>query len=205
MGTLIPQLTIFVIALVIALWWPNIRRVARIRRPADGVLTDAELGLARVTLPPGWRAASDLNEGAWLQAIDPLRGRYLIVLSESREDFEDAMDLHEHSLRTRKTLGESVRILAMRGPEEREVGGFKAIQYELDASDHLTLLTYLHTTIEGHRAFHQVLAWATRSCFDRATFERLLDGFSETPGPDPRPLAPISQVSVEPQSRYQVH
>ena len=115
------------------------------------------------------------------------------------------MDLHEHSLRTRKTLGESVRILAMRGPEEREVGGFKAIQYELDASDDLTLLTYLHTTIEGHRAFHQVLAWATRSCFDRATFERLLDGFSETPGPDPRPLAPISQVSVEPQSRYQVH
>lgn len=205
MGTLIPQLTILVIGVVIALWWPNIRRIARVRRPPSGVLTDAELGLARVTLPPGWRAAADLNEGSWLQALDPLRGRYLIVLSESREDFEEAMDLHEHSLRTRKTLGESVRILAMRGPEEREVGGFRAIQYELDASDDLTLLTYLHTTVQGHRAFHQVLGWATRSCFDRATFERLLDGFSELPGPDPRPLAPVSQVAVEPQSRYQVH
>jgi hypothetical protein len=170
------------------------------------VLGDSEVGLAQVTLPTGWIPASDLNDGSWLQALDPLRNRYLIVISESREDFDPAMDVQEHSSRTRAALAGSVRVLAVRGPQERQVGEFKAVQYELDALSDRTMLTYLHTTVEGRRAFHQVLAWATRSWFDRPTFERLLDGFAEQAGPDPRPQ-PLQSAPVEVpvSSRYDVH
>jgi hypothetical protein len=68
------------------------------------------------------------------------------------------------------------------------------------------MLTYLHTTVAGRRAFHQVLAWATRSWFDRPTFERLLDGFAEQAGPDPRPQ-PVQSTPIEVpvSSRYDVH
>jgi hypothetical protein len=99
-----------------------------------------------------------------------------------------------------------VRLLAVRGPQERQVAGFRAVQYELDALSDRTLITYLHTTVEGHRAFHQVLAWATRSWFDRPTFETLLDGFIERPGPDPRPQ-PTQETPLEVAitSRYDVH
>jgi hypothetical protein len=205
MALLLLLATIFVIAWLIASW-PNLRRIASIRQPLGTVLADSELGLAQVTLPSGWLPARDLNEGSWLQAVDPLRNRYLVVISESREDFDEAMNLREHSSRTRKELASGVRVLAVRGPEERQVNGFRALQYELDASTDLTLVTYLHTTVEGHRAYHQVLAWATRSRYDRATFERLLDGFEELLGPDPRP-SPVQEAPMEVpvMSRYDVH
>ena len=197
--------TVFVVAWLTASW-PHLWRAPRLLLRRGAVAGDAEVGLAQVSLPPGWLPASDLNDGAWLQAMDPLRNRYLIVISESREDFDGVMDAQEHSARTRTTLAASVRLLAVRGPQERQVGGFRAIQYELDALTERTLLTYLHTTVEGRRAFHQVLTWSTRSWFDRPTFERLLDGFVELPGPEPRPQ-PIQDTPIEVpvSSRYEVH
>jgi hypothetical protein len=203
---LLTLITILVTAGLIALW-PNLRRTAAARRPAGGVLRDSVLGLAQLRLPPGWRPATELNEGAPLQALDPLRSRYLLVLSESRADFAATVDLHEHSARTREMLGKSVTVLSVRGPQEREVGGFKAVQYELDATCDATFLTYLHTTVLGRRAFHQILGWATRSRYDRQTFERLLDAFEELDGPDPLPPpAPADlTLSMTPLSRYNVH
>ena len=197
--------TIFVIAWLTASW-PELWRVPRVLRRRGAVVGDSELGLAQVRLPAGWVPVNDLNDGSWLQAVDPLRNRYLIVISESREDFDPAMDAQEHSSRTRASLAASVRVLAVRGPEERQVSGFRAIQYELDALSDRTLITYLHTTVEGRRAFHQVLTWATRSWFSRPVFERLLDGFTEQAGPDPRPQ-PMqeSPVEVPVTSRYDVH
>ena len=205
MALLSTLMTVFVIAWLFASW-PELWRVAKVRRRTGAVVRDGELGLAQVTLPPGWLPASDLNDSSWLQAVDPLRNRFMIVISESREDFDEGMDLREHSSRTRSELATGVRVLAVRGPEERQVGGFKALQYELEASTNLTLVTYLHTTVEGRRGYHQVLSWATRSWYDRAAFERLLDGFEELPGPEPRPQ-PVQETAVEVPvvSRYDVH
>jgi hypothetical protein len=198
--------TIFVIAWLTASWPEFWRAPKALFRRRGAVLSDSEVGLAQLTLPPGWLPATDLNDGSWLQALDPLRNRYLMVISESREDFDGDMDVQEHSSRTRAALAASVRLLAVRGPQERQVAGFRAVQYELDALSDRTLITYLHTTVEGHRGFHQVLAWATRSWFDRPTFEKLLDGFIERPGPDPRPQ-PTQETPLEVAitSRYDVH
>ena len=205
MQMLFPLITVFAIACLITIW-PRVRRSNAVIRPPGGVLKDLDLGYAQLILPRGWRQASGLNDASPLQAVDPIQGRYVLVLSESRADFEGSVDLHEHSVRTRDILGQSVRLLAVRGPQEREVGGFKAVQYELDAAYDSTFLTYLHTTIEGKRAFHQVLAWATYSRYDRGTFERLLDEFAELPGPDlPRPTFASTALPMKTASRYQVH
>ena len=158
-------------------------RAESIVSATGAVLSDSEVGLAQLTLPPGWLPATDLNDGSWLQALDPMRNRYLMVISESREDFDAEMDVQEHSSRTRAALAASVRLLAVRGPQERQVAGFRAVQYELDALSDRTLITYLHTTVEGHRAFHQVLAWATRSWFDRPTFENSSTASANGPVP----------------------
>jgi hypothetical protein len=198
------------VAIIVIAWltasYPQAWRAPKILRRRSRIIGDDELGLAQVKLPNGWIPASDLNDNSWLQAVDPLRNRYLIVISESREDFDSGMDALEHSSRTRAALAGSVRILAVRGPEERQVGGFRAVQYELDAVTDRTMLTYLHTTVEGERAFHQVLTWATRSWFDRETFERMLDGFTEQPGPAPRPEPiQVSPLEAPATSRYEVH
>jgi hypothetical protein len=50
--------------------------------------------------------------------------------------------------------------------------------------------------------FHQVVAWSAPSTFDRAVFERLLDGFAEIPGSD---AAQRSARFAQPRSGYDVH
>jgi hypothetical protein len=191
--------TLFVVV-AIAARWPHIRTVAAWGRSPSGVLEDAELGFARIGLPSGWKPGRFLNESASLQAVHPLRCRYLIVISESREDFESTINLTEHSARMASTLIGTQRLLGRSNPTEREVAGFRAHQVEIRALVEGTFITYLHTTIEGTRAWHQVIGWATRSCYSRSVFDSMLEGFEELPGPAPRPLdapsAPLRLASA---------
>ena len=172
------------------------------------VLVDQSLGLARLELPDGWRQAQDLNETASIEAINALHGRHVIVISDSVDDFVPEMTVYEHSANTRNELTGSIQLISCTGPERRIVGGFDALQYEIEGFFQQTRIKYLHTTIAGRRAFHQILAWATYSRYDRQSFERLLNGFSEPADlqteakavpPTPEPL------HVVPASRYEVH
>jgi hypothetical protein len=168
------------------------------------VLTDGDLGLAQVALPSGWRGASGLNDAAAIQAIAPLRRRYVIVISEHRADFAPGFTLEQHAEMTLETLAESVRIIWQNGPHRGTVGPYDSLQFEIEGYFEHVACTYLHTSIAGARGFHQVLAWANRSSYDRRAFDAVLAGFSELPsdGSDPSPLPLIVH---QPASRYSVH
>ncbi len=204
MEIFVALVTISVVALLLA-WWPTVRTVAAYRKPAGGILRDSGLGYAQVALLPGWRPAQILNDEAGLQAVDPLRRRYLIVISESREDFKANLTIEDHAALTLQHLAKSVRMVGLSDPAYGKVGDFTMLQYEVEAFSDDTWLKYLHTTIRGRRAFHQVLAWATHSMYDRGTFDALVRGFSELPGPDPvvRSAPPVIPHIVS-RSRYDV-
>jgi hypothetical protein len=180
------------------------------RREEDAsVLTDRTLGLAGLTLPDGWRQAHDLNETAGIEAMHPALGRHAIVISDAVEDYAPDVTMLDHSSNTLKELTGSIQVLGCSGPERRQVGGFEAVQFEIEGYYHQTRVKYLHTTIAGKRAFHQVLAWSTISRYDRAAFETLLGGFRELPEPaaatpTPAPAA-AGPIHVEPLSKYPVH
>jgi hypothetical protein len=191
-----------------------VRYKERLRRfvpghPADArVLVDQSLGLARLELPDGWRQAQDLNETASIEAINSLHGRHVIVISDSVEDFVPEMTVYEHSVNTRTELTGSIQLISCTGPHRRTVGGFDALQYEIEGFFQQTRIKYLHTTIAGHRAFHQILAWATYSRYDRESFERVLNGFSELPDftTAAKAAPPTTEpLHVMPVSRYEVH
>lgn len=179
MDSFVPLLTIFAVCLVIGAW-PVVRHIASWTRPPGAMLKDSDLGLAQVRLPSGWRPARFLNDEASLQAADPLQRRYFIVISEPKADFEQP-DLAEHSARTFDMLTSGLRVLAVSDIEDRQVGAYRVRQVEFEAVHEGTLLTYLHTTLEGTRAMHQVVGWATRSRYSRPVFESLIDGFEEMP------------------------
>ena len=174
---------------------------------SDTVLIDRVLGLARLELPEGWRAASDLNEAASIEAINASHGRHVIVISDAVEDFVPEMTLYEHSLNTRAELTNSIRVIACKGPERRTIDGFESVQYEIEGFLQHTRVKYLHTTIAGRRAFHQVLAWSTYSRYDRAAFDGLLGGFTEVPDLTTvtREIEPDARPHIVPVSRYDVH
>jgi len=197
MDSFVISLTILVIIALLARW-PVLRHVAMWRARRSGILEDVDLGLARVRLPSGWRPARFLNDGASLQAIHPVMGRYLIVISESLADFVDDLDVAEYSARTIGTLTGGFRVLACSDAEERRVGAFSARQVELEAICDGTLITYLHSTIKGTRAVHQVIGWATRSKYSRPVFDSLVDGFVELPGPPPESFRDATAPQEEP-------
>jgi dihydrofolate reductase len=167
------------------LYRERLRYIARWRQPAGRTLIDDELRLARLRLPSGWRAARDLNEGASLQAINPLHGRHVIVISEALEDYALEVTVHEHARITLDLLTRGIKVTNITGPHHRVISGREAVQYEIEGFHDNTWVTYLHTTIAGRRAFHQIIGWATQSRYSREVFEALLEGFGELPGPDP--------------------
>lgn len=169
----------------VVLYRNRFRHVARWTRPAEQLLRDDELRLAQLKLPAGWRPARDLNEGAALQAVNPLYGRHVIVISEALEDYALGVSVHEHARVTLALLVRGVEVTSISEPEHRTIAGYAAVQYEVEGLHDNTWVKYLHTTIGGRRAFHQVIAWATQSRYDRQVFQTMLEGFSEQPGPEP--------------------
>jgi hypothetical protein len=176
------------------------------RGPDDWVLYD-EHGFAELDLPGSWHAFRPKKTETAPQAKQAGRARYVALVSECKGDFADDVTLDAHSEMTRRSLGETVRMINMRGPTYRFVAGRAAVQYEFDALSNSVRLIYLHTTVDGDRAFHQIVCRSTRSQYDRAAFEQLLDGFRESSGP-PRPPAPEDQMPVfvsSTGSAYDVH
>ena len=206
MELLIPLITIYVGLLLIRPLRTPTRTAATRSEPSPRTLTDGELGLASIKLPARWRAATALNEQAAIQASDPFRQRFAVVISEPRDDFDMTVDLSDHAGRTLTQLSDSLRLVAINGPVERTVQGCRALQFEIEGYHQGVRLVYLHTTIEGRRAYHQVLAWSTRSAYDRKVFDDVVDGFEERIGPEvsltpPPPLVLEAQV----QSKYAYH
>jgi len=193
---------------LVARYKERLRGLVTPRVPQTNVLVDQTLGLARLELPDGWRAAHDLNETASIEAIHAPFGRHVIVISDAIEDFVPEMTVYEHSINTRAELTGSIRLVSCSGPERRMVGGFDAVQYEIEGFFQQTRVKYLHTTVAGRRAFHQVLAWAPFTRYDRASFERLLNGFTELPdvATAVRTMpAPQEPLHIIPASQYEVH
>ncbi len=207
MELLVPLITLYVAALLIRPLRTRVQETeVRQRQRATRVMRDTELGLAALNLPIRWRAASKLNDQAVLQATDPVRQRFAVVISEPREDFDVTIDLSDHAGRTLSQLADSLRLVAINGPTERTVNGCRVLQFEVEGFHQGVRLVYLHSTIEGRRAYHQVLVWSTRSSYDRALFDQVVDGFEELVGGDPMVTpAPPPAVEAQIQSRYAYH
>jgi hypothetical protein len=206
MELLVPLITLYVALLLIRPLRTR-ARAAGFRQPSSArQLRDGELGLATLDLPARWRATASLNEQAAIQVTDPIRQRFAVVISEPREDFDVTVDLSDHAGRTLSQLADSLRVVAINGPNERTVRGYRALQFEVEGYHQGVRLMYLHTTIEGKRAYHQVLAWSTRSAYDRKLFDEIVDGFDEVAGSEPSlRAAPQAIVQAQPQSKFAYH
>ncbi|MBI4161553.1 MAG: hypothetical protein HY509_03805 [Acidobacteria bacterium] len=138
-------------------------------------------GLTRVLVPPGWAVRQDLNDEADLQVGDVRNNAFLIVLSESKGDFE-AMDYLAHSRLTREGFLQSLATAQVTaGPFDLDIHGRRAVKYELSATVNGVRIVYFHVTVDGTRAFHQILAWTVPSQLERnqQALDFLVNSFQE--------------------------
>jgi hypothetical protein len=205
-ANIILAITILV-AFVLIWWWPAIRVALRLPTPKLKVMTDGEVGLAQLALGRPWRQTPVPHARAALQVCDQMRSRYVAVFSESLADFERDVTLRQYSEGALGRWLESFDVLTVTGPVDCTVASMAAEQHEYSIRYRGQRFTYVHTTVEGRRAFHQVIGWSSSSNFDRRAFQQALEGFGERPGPVPeRPEGDRTQMRPPgASSAYTVH
>lgn len=142
-------------------------------------------GTVKITAPKGWSEQTELNDEADIQIANIWKDMYLIVLSEPKSDFPEDMDYLAHSELTR---GEIMKALTDAnqdaGPNNLDLGGRKAVEYQISGQVDGTDIVYLHTTIDDQSMYHQVLAWTTPARFDdaKAIFRSTVRSVNQTGG-----------------------
>lgn len=162
---------------------------------ADGLAGDDKIevvkskdGQTKIEMPGNWKVSKNINDEADIQVADVLENTAVIVLSESKDDFTDDVDLQEFSKRTRAILEEGWDEYAVvDGPKDVDVGGLKGVQYKLEGADDGVRSTSLHTSIDGSSHYHQILAVTSRSKFsdELATLEKVTNSFREVAAGEP--------------------
>ncbi len=135
---------------------------------------------SQITLPKGWKEHKDLNDAADLQAAYLRKELYIIVLSESKEDFEK-MTIEKHSDLTRGGIVESLTSSEEKRLPDVKINGNPAIQYEISGVIGNVKITYIHTTVETKENYHQILAWTLKSRYkkNKPELQKVIQSFKE--------------------------
>ncbi len=134
----------------------------------------------QVTIPSGWKEDRELHESAELQASQRAKELYIIILSESKQDFQQ-MTLEGHSKITRDTLMGNIKSAELSAPVSMTVGGYPAVQYEISGFVDNLGVVYLHTTVESAGSYHQILTWTLKSMAEKnkPILQKVTESFQE--------------------------
>jgi hypothetical protein len=153
-------------------------------RPAGPAIVKATDGRSQMKLPEGWTVVKDLNEHADLQAGDERREVFAVVLTEPKEDFAADFTYRDFARKRLETFQAALEDVGnKKGPTDVTVSGRPAVQSEFSAiaTDERVRLYYIHTSVDGKSAFHQLMTWSLFSAraASRDTLEEAIRGFTD--------------------------
>lgn len=173
------------ISIVAAIVIPNLIAAKEKADKIQSVLETKEVvsidGISRVDIPGDWEVRTDLNDDASIQVANARKEQYLVVLTDSKIDFDD-ISVEEHSQMTRQHILEKADNGQIVGePKHFEINGQAAVQYEIHGSVDKLKVVYLHVTVEGKEHFHQILAWTLASMLskNKPVLESVINTFKE--------------------------
>jgi hypothetical protein len=170
---------------------------------APQVIKSAD-GKFQLTVPGGWRDDPELHEEAALKASNRVAEMYVVVISESKQDFTDEMTLEDFTELTRTNMSRKVGDADATVPASMTVNGYPAFQYTLRGTVDKFKAAYLITLVETPTSFHQIITWTLNSRYDKnfATLYEVTESFKELPAapaaeppPPPAPVRPGKRKS----------
>lgn len=117
---------------------------------------------AILKVPADWKQVTDLVNLGDLQLSDEPHQRYFIVVSEKKDGLRNKT-IERYSKFTRESIRDGLRFPGTMGPQNLEIGGMKAIQYEISGEVASQKFYYLHTIVEGKDHLHQLIGWTNGS------------------------------------------
>jgi hypothetical protein len=142
-------------------------------------------GRARVTLPLGWSVQSNLNADAEIQVGNLIGGRFLIMITDTKESLSKAnlgnLELYDLAELLAADFAETFRDGVVRGPEGRMVGPLPAVEHRIIGSVENYQFTAIHVTLEGSTSIYRLIAWSPTSQFPSSESElrQVIDSFEE--------------------------
>ena len=112
------------------------------------------------------------------------REAYCTILSESKMDFDEDVDLEQFSQIASGILVNSLENPKVEGPYNLNIVDYPAVKYEILGSINNTRIRYWHVSVDLGSYYHQVLLWSLPSRFEKnqPDFEEVLRSFrSEEP------------------------
>ncbi|MCD9020236.1 RDD family protein [Cohnella sp. NL03-T5] len=126
----------------------------------------------QITAPSSWSNDSDLHQDADISISNRYAEKYFIVLSESKQGFDDGTTLADYEkIVEEHFVAEMGHKEFVMDPHHTEINGNPAIQF----SFHITVdefpATYLVTVVETQSHFHQLLAWTLKDKYSSLQVE----------------------------------
>lgn len=114
----------------------------------------------QITVPSSWRNDSDLHQEADISISNRYSEKYFIVLSESKEGFDNETTLadYEKIIEDNFTVELESKEFVI-DPYNRVINGNSAIQFSINTTVDEIPVTYLITVVETPSHFHQLVAW----------------------------------------------
>lgn len=133
-----------------------------------------------VIKPASWSLRNDLNDVADLQMGNAFKEAYTIVITEDIADF-DNISLEDHSDITRSMIKQGLNNWQESEPEFLDVGGYRALRYQLSGTMDGVKVVYWHVTVETDNHYHQMLLWSLKSKFSKnqSDFDSVIHSFEE--------------------------
>lgn len=147
----------------------------------DPKVVTASDGQSRMTVPGSWQEMPDLNDEAEIEVGNLFREQYAIVLTESKEDFSDAVDLDRFSQLVTQNLRDGLADASVTAPRPLTVRGRPAVQRVIRGSKDELRVVYWLTAVEGQRNYFQVLMWTlgSRADANEPVYQAVVNNFQE--------------------------
>ncbi|MFC5471590.1 RDD family protein [Cohnella suwonensis] len=136
----------------------------------------------QITVPSSWSSDSELHEDADISISNRYEEKYFVVLSESKQAFDEGTTLEEY-----ETIVEDNFVAEMKSrefivaPHNILVNGNSAIQFSFPITVDDIPTTYLVTVVETSSHFHQLVAWTLEEEYSglEAELEEVAASFQE--------------------------
>jgi TM2 domain-containing membrane protein YozV/Tfp pilus assembly protein PilE len=131
-----------------------------------------------IRVPESW-AAKDLLPTAVIGAANLVDENYIVILEDTKADFEDGITLENYSENIQKQLMSNIKNGQIQGvPKDLQVAKMPAQQFVFMGTAEGIKIAYVVTLIETDKSFYRVLTWTMQSRFEKN--KALLQNVSES-------------------------
>ena len=135
----------------------------------------------KITLPAGWKKETELNDVAQIQASLAAEDKWMLIIGEDKNSFAKDMTLKDYYDIIVENNFSVLENATISEPQPIEVGGFPALQTEIQGEMSKVKVAYLLTIVQSPKQFTQIMFWTGQQKMDqsRDTFIEAVKTYKE--------------------------